>query len=238
MLHIAVINKSTAITNAEIEAMMPAFDRQLNRDLQSVWRVEPATFTFVQHGRKPRSGAWWLVFFDDSDQATDLAYHDLTNEGRPMSKVFVKTLYEDGASISVGATHEICEMAVDPWLNGVYQGPRNIFWSSEVCDPVEDDSYGYKIGKILVTDFVLPTWFGRQFGAGRQFDFMGHVSKPFEVLSGGYAQKYKHGRGWVQDTGRQAKGTKRATPARGSRRERRKRGWSNLKRSRARWDAH
>jgi len=57
-------------------------------------------------------GSWWLVFLDDSDQADALAYHDLTEDGLPISKVFVKTILADNASVSVGATHELCEMAV------------------------------------------------------------------------------------------------------------------------------
>ena len=55
-----------------------------------------------------------------------MAYHDLTNEGLPISKVFVKTLQADNASISVGATHELCEMAVDPWLNSAYQDRHGV----------------------------------------------------------------------------------------------------------------
>lgn len=77
-----------------------------------------------------------------------MAYHDLTNEGLPISKVFVKTILADKTSVSVGATHEICEMAVDPWLNSAYQDPQGVFWAGEVCDPVEDDQYGYQIGNI------------------------------------------------------------------------------------------
>lgn len=234
MLHIAVINESTAISDEEVEAMIPAFERQYNRDLQPVWSVDPATFAFRRSGTKPHDGAWWVVFLDNSDQADDLAYHDLTSEGLPLSKVFVKTLREDKASISVGATHEICEMAVDPWLNGAYQGPTNIFWAGEICDPVEDDSYGYEIGGVLVTDFVTPNWFALK-SVGPAIDFRGHASKAFEVLSGGYAQKYEHNRGWVQVTGHKAEGTKRATAAIGSRRERRHRGWSGWKPSKPNW---
>jgi hypothetical protein len=86
--------------------------------------VEPATFTFVPAGQAPAAGTWWMVFLDDSDQADALAYHDLTDEGLPISKAFVKSVLADKASVSVAATHELCEMAVDPWLNGAYQDPQ------------------------------------------------------------------------------------------------------------------
>ena len=110
------------------------------------------------------------MFLDDSDQADALAYHDLTNEGLPISKVFVKTIVSAKESVSVGATHELCEMAVDPWLNSAYQDPKGTFWAGEVADPVESDQYGYKIGAILVTDFVTPNWFAHQHAAPKAID--------------------------------------------------------------------
>jgi hypothetical protein len=220
MLQIAVKNEATAVSNTEVEEMLPAFDLQWNRDLQVVWGVEKAKFTFVT-GRLP-ADSWWIVFLDNSDQAGALAYHDLTNNGLPLSKVFIKTILADKASVSVGATHEVCEMAVDPWLNGAYQDMHGRFWASEICDPVEDDQYGYKIGNILVTDFVTPNWFSHPHAKGK-IDFKGHVHVAFEVLSGGYAQYYHPHHGWAQVTGHKARGSKRANAAEGSRRERRMR---------------
>src|ERR1700739_3677421 len=100
MLPIAVINESTAIADAEVQALLPAFSTQWNQDLNSVWGVGEATFAFSAKQQAPPAGAWWVVFLDNSDQANALAYHDLTNEGLPLSKVFVKTILDDKASIS------------------------------------------------------------------------------------------------------------------------------------------
>jgi hypothetical protein len=234
MLQIAVINEATAIADADVQKMLPAFDQQWNKDLQPIWGVEAATFAFVPKSQKPATGSWWLVFLDNSDQAGALAYHDLTNEGLPISKVFVKTLQADHAGVSVGATHELCEMAVDPWLNSAYQDLHGVFWAGEICDPVEADQYGYQIGGILVTDFVTPNWFGHQHAQGN-IDLKGHSRAAFEVLSGGYAQKFDPHRGWVQVTGSKAMGFQRAHAAEGSRRERRARQWTNWHRSEVSW---
>ena len=224
MPHIVVINESPSYGNAEVQAMLPAFTHQWNQDLRPIWGVDTAEFSFLAKGAKPASGTWWVVFLDDSDQAGALAYHDLTNDGLPISKVFVKTILADKASISVGATHEMCEMAVDPWLNSAYQDPKGIFWAGEVCDPVEDDSYAYKIGDILVTDFVTPDWFAHEHAKG-SIDFKLHAKTPFEVLSGGYAQKFDPQKGWQQVTGEKAMRSSwaRAQLPPGSRRERRTR---------------
>jgi hypothetical protein len=233
MLQIAVINESTAITDSNVQHMLPAFTQQWNQDLGQVWEVEAATFTFVPKGQAPAAGTWWVVFLDDSDQAGALAYHDLTNDGLPISKVFVKTILADHASVSVGATHEICEMAVDPWLNSAYQDLHGVFWAGEICDPVEDDQYGYQIGDILVTDFITPNWFAHQYAHGA-IDFKDHASAAFEVLTGGYAQQWDPHRGWHQVTGAKAVQSQRATAPHGSRRDRRVRHWQSWERSFAR----
>src|SRR5438105_14631292 len=114
MPQIAVMNESTVMSDADVQKMLAAFDQQWNKDLAPVWGVDAATFTFVPKNRMPAAGSWWLVFLDNSDQAGALAYHDLTNHGQPISKVCVKTLQADHASLSVAATHELCEMSVAP----------------------------------------------------------------------------------------------------------------------------
>jgi hypothetical protein len=234
MLQIAVINEATAIGDNEIQNMLPAFTQQWNKDLQAVWGVEDANFQFLPAGQAPPAGSWWVVFLDNSDDPRALAYHDLTNDGMPLSKVFVKTILADNASVSVGATHEICEMAVDPWLNSAYQDPDGVFWAGEICDPVEDDQYGYMINGVLVTDFVTPNWFAHKNAQGN-IDLQGQATAPFQILSGGYAQKFDPASGWQQVTGQKAMSSRRAKAAHGSRRERRARGWKRLQRSEVSW---
>ena len=223
MPHIAVINRSTVVTARAVDAMVRAFEKQWARDLRPIWGVDEASFTVVRPGREPRRGAWWLVFLDDTHQARRLAYHDLTSEGRPISKVFARTLLRRNASVSVGASHELCEMAVDPWLNGAYQDDNEVFWAGEICDPVQGDRYSYRIGGTSVSDFVTPEWFGHAH-RGARVDFTRHAKRSFHVLPGGYAQRYEKRRGWVQVHGATTAKTERRPPVSGSRRERRARG--------------
>jgi hypothetical protein len=230
MLQIAVINESTAIADSDVQAMIPAFSSQWNNELNVVWGVGAAQFSFIPKNSPPPPAGWWVVFLDDSDQAQALAYHDLTDQGLPISKIFVKTIQADKASVSVGATHEICEMAVDPWLNSAYQDSQGTFWAGEVCDPVEDDQYGYEIGGVLVSDFVTPNWFGHQHAVG-DIDYRRKTSQAFQVLTGGYAQKFDPQSGWQQVTGALAQKSRRAKAQRGSRRERRARTWKSWTKS-------
>src|SRR5262249_31056630 len=66
---------------------------------------------------------WAVVFLDDADQPGALAYHDLTPEGLPLSKVFVRTTIQNGDLVSVSASHELVEMLVDPAINMMTTGP-------------------------------------------------------------------------------------------------------------------
>jgi hypothetical protein len=230
MIDILVINESTAISDAQVQAMIPAFQTQWNRDLAPVWELEQAQLAWADKALPHPASSWWVVFLDDSDQANALAYHDLTSRGLPISKVFVKTILGDRASVSVGATHEICEMAVDPTINLAAQDEGGTFWAYEVCDPVEDDRYGYGVGGILVTDFVTPAWFGFK-NAGGALDFQRHATAPFQVLENGYAQRFAGGE-WTQVNGSRvaAAAKQRAVkPPEGSRRLRR------MKKDRSKW---
>jgi hypothetical protein len=221
MINISVINESTVYSEAEALATMHALQSQWNKNLAPVWHLDQATFSYLGKGNTPPAGAWWVIFLDDSDQAGALAYHDVTNDGFPLSKVFVKTILADNSSVSVGASHECCEMAVDPTINLAAQDTSGVFWAYEVCDPVEDDQYGYEIGDVLVSDFVTPAWFGFASSSGKALDRQGHVTAAFEVLSGGYAQN-NNGGGWQQVTGKHAAMVRRVMyPSKGSRRERR-----------------
>lgn len=234
MTQIAVINESTAMADAAVIEIMAALQTQWNRDLSPVWEIDQAEFTFVPKGQTPDPKAWQVVFLDDSDQAGALAYHDLTNAGLPLSKVFVKTILSDNSSVPVGASHECCEMAVDPTINLAAQDASGTFWAYEVCDPFEDDQYGYEINGILVSDFATPAWFGFANSAGMPVDFMKHGTAPFQVLTGGYAQKFDPASGWTQINGAsvrmQAKKHVIAAP-KGSRRDKRSRGAVSFQKS-------
>lgn len=219
-INISVMNQSTVVTDDGVKSMIPALQTQWNRDLAPVWNLEPMSMTFIEKTGVPDHADWWMVFLDDSNQAGALAYHDLTSAGMPLSKVFCRTILGYRESISVAASHELCEMAVDPTINLAAQAPNGRFWAYEVCDPCEDDRYAYDIDGVLVSDFVTPNWFKPRAEAGKLFSFKGNVIREFDVLPGGYAQYFNPQRGWQQVLGHDAKGSA-VTAEVGSRRERR-----------------
>jgi hypothetical protein len=113
---ISVLNPSTTMKDSEVEALLPAMQTQLHRDFLPAWNIQ-AKLEFVPKGHHPAAGTWWLSVLDNSDQAGALGYHDITNEGLPLGKVFAGTDLANGFSVSVTFSHELLEMLADPEIN-------------------------------------------------------------------------------------------------------------------------
>src|SRR2546425_12583008 len=117
-----------------------------------------------------QKGAWALAFLDRADVANALGYHDLTPDGLPLSKVFVKSTLDAGQKVSVTACHELAEMLVDPAINLAAAGPGNAFYAYETADAVEEVEF--TIDGIAMSDFVYPAWFeGFRKSGSAQFDY-------------------------------------------------------------------
>jgi hypothetical protein len=193
---LAVENKSTVLTDKEVRAALPALQQQINYDFMPYWN-SGARLVWVQKGSVPPRGSWVLSILDDSDQAGDLGYHDVTADNTPLLKLFAKTDIESGASWTVTASHEILEAIADPWVNAAWQTSNTEFYALEVGDPVEADKLGYKIGNVLVSDFILPAWYVKGLKVAK-YDFAGHLKRPLQIATGGYASIFTSGKGWKE----------------------------------------
>jgi hypothetical protein len=224
---ISVMNQSTVLTDAQVQAAIGPLQIQVSRDFAPIWGVD-AELAFVPNGAAPEAGSWWLTFFDDSDQAGALGYHDVTAEGLPIGKVFAKSDLTNNTSWTVTASHELLEMLGDPEINMtiLVQPDANsgTLYAYEVCDACEDDQFAYEIDGAKVSDFVYPAWFQPSLTSAPQFDFQQKISAPLQLLPGGYigVLNVNSAAGWQQKT---AEGAAHAWQARarvGSRRERRR----------------
>ena len=225
---IAVINDSTVLTDAQVLQVVAPMQKQIDRDAGPVWGIS-ATLRFIPRGSQPSPDEWWLVVLDNSDQAGALGYHDLTDEGLPLSKVFAGSDITYRQSWTVTCSHELLEMLVDPNINLTVfdEGPVGArLYAYEVCDACEADQFGYEIDGVLVSDFVYPGWFESFRAKGStQFDYSKKVEIPFQLLPGGYigVNDIASGLGWTQimkqvaDAGYNV----RSVPPQGSRRQRR-----------------
>jgi hypothetical protein len=227
-IKVAVINASTVVADADVQAAVPALQEQVSRDFAAAWGID-AELSFVPSTAQPPAGLWWLSILDNSDQAGALGYHDVTADGLPLGKVFAATDQQYGNNWTVTASHELLELLADPEINlTVFVQPDNSsgrLYAYEVCDACEADTLGYSIDGTVVSDFVFPAWFesSRQPNS-TQFDFANQITAPLQLLPGGYIGIFDitTGQGWTQLTppGQPRRYSMRAQV--GSRRERRR----------------
>ncbi len=226
-IKVTIINACTVLKDSDIARIVPDLQTQVRRDFAPAWGID-ADLSFCPKGKAPPKNSWWLSILDTSDIAGDLGYHDFTGAGLPLGKVFAKSDLDNNTSWTATVSHELLEMLADPDINlcaTVHRGAHaNKLFAYEVCDPCEDDPYCYRIGKTLVSDFVLPSWFESYHHKGARYDFRGHIKEPFQLLSGGYISVYdiKAGGGWKQIDAEQATPSYHKRPRLGSRRDRRR----------------
>ena len=228
---IAVFNQATTPLGLDLDKLIAALQKFVTDYVAPVWGT-PARLARASGFRK---GAWAVALLDTADQANALAYHELTPDGLPLSKVFVKTIADAGASLSVAASHELVEMLVDPAINLLSLGPDpKAAYAYESADPVEAESLGFKVNGFLMTDFVYPSYFENFHKPNStKFDQRGKVTKPFQILPGGYQLVFKNGQ-WSQLTTSKAKAhALKAEDRRQHRSEERKIPLSGRRRSRA-----
>jgi hypothetical protein len=190
---IACINKAKVDLGVDFDKLIRAMQAFLDDFFVPVWGT-PAKLV---KATKDKPGAWTMVFLDDADDPTALGYHDITKDGFPLSKVFVIPTIKGDELVSATACHELAEMLIDPTANLWCDGPRGTYWGYEVCDPCEEETF--LVDGIAMSDFVWPAYFDlfrlkhpRKTRA--QYDQLNKITRPFQLLPGGYADIYRGGK--------------------------------------------
>lgn len=183
---IAIINKSSVVTTDELAAAIDAIQIQVTRDFAPEWGTT-AKLVVIDEPAEAEPDAWFVFIVDNTDQDGALGYHDVTDKGIPVTKVFAKTDQKYGLNWTVTLSHEVLEMLGDPNINLLVLHDRKLY-SYETADAVEDDEMGYLINGVRVSNFVFPSWFEDFWKPDQvRFDYCGAVSRPFEIAPGGYA---------------------------------------------------
>lgn len=180
---IAVYNHASMPLGLDLAALVTAMQAYIDTAVGPAWNVSAS----LHVASDPVAGEWGMVFLDDADSPGALAYHD-EESGAPLAKVFVRTIQQNNVSLSVSASHELVEMLVDPLCNLYAPASQpTLLYAVEAADAVEDDSLGFQVGGMLMSDFVYPAWFDPSAAASSKFDHRGVITRPFELHSGGYA---------------------------------------------------
>ncbi|MGZ5874028.1 MAG: hypothetical protein ACXWKP_18155 [Bradyrhizobium sp.] len=188
-VRIACINKAETGLGVPLAQLTAALQKCYDEHFLPVWGYPVKLY----NTDKPKPSDWQFIYFDTADQAGALGYHDLTEKGQPISKIFVKTTLDDHQLVSVTACHELFEMVIDPIANLWAQATNRTEYAYEMCDPVEEDTF--KVNGIEMSNFLHPAWFEPfKHPPGTKFDHLGLLKKPFSMTKGGYMIIRRNGR--------------------------------------------
>lgn len=192
-IKVALVFENTEDPHCGLTGLAAALQRQANEHAGPAWGLPPIE---VYPSARVSPGHWGLVLLDDADQADALGYHEVTDVGLPLGRVFVRPTIAVGDKVPVTASHELLEMLIDPGCQLGAQDGDGSFTALEIADPVQEDSYA--IDGVPVSDFVYPAWFQSFRAAGAtRFSHLGTVDRPFQLAPGGYVSVFQWGR-WTQ----------------------------------------
>src|SRR5215471_3929300 len=134
---VACVNQATVGLGVPFDKLTAALQKCYDEHFLPIWGYQLKLYNTTT----PKASDWRMIYFDDADTAGALGYHDLTDKGQPISKVFVKTTLADNQLVSVTACHELFEMAIDPIANLWAEAADGTEYAYEMCDAVEEDTF-------------------------------------------------------------------------------------------------
>ncbi len=192
---IALVSEvKSGVTIADVTRVAAALQAQVATDLAKLWKVQATVSAFATLEDVPL-GHWPVILTDKN--LGDAAGVHMDKDGQPYALVDLSD------SWSLTASHECCEMLVDPFGSRKVAGPAlapaattaaqasarrpHVEYLLEVCDPCEDARYAYEVNDgVLVSDFYTPQYFDRARASGVRYSCTGAISEPRQVLEGGY----------------------------------------------------
>jgi hypothetical protein len=192
--NIVIIDQTKEIDTGLLSSAAVALNIQVTQHLPKYWSGINANVSSAPSiGALPANS--WPVFLVKSLPPGEGGFH-MDKHNQPYAKVIASPA---DASWTIDASHEIIEMLVDPNGNrmqtsqaiaihgdGVVDADGTFDYLVEACDPCEADNFAYDIQGIEVSDFITPDFYDAGVRTGTQYSYMGHVTRPRQLLKGGY----------------------------------------------------
>ena len=181
-VNLALVSEVEGHDPSDVSRVAAALQRQATRDFAAVWGVS-ATIDALPRLEDVPVGYWPMMIVPDVRGAAGV---HLDKDGQPFA------LIEISDSWSLTASHEMLEMLADPFGNRLVPGRSlhpdqgRVEYLVEVCDPSEAAEFGYTVNDILMSDFYTPRFFDPDLDTGARYSFTGAITRPREVLRGGY----------------------------------------------------
>jgi hypothetical protein len=203
---IVIVDHTKSIDPALLHNAAAAIDIQVTQQLAKTWDGINASVSASQ-SLSAIQGDAWPVFLVKSLPPGEGGYHQDKNN-QPYAKIIASA---EDPSWTIDASHEICEMLVDPYgsrMNssqairiegdGVVDAPGTFKYLVEACDPCESNRFAYEIQGIAVSDFITPNYYDPTSTPGTLYSFRGNITRPRELLKGGYISFIDAGGAWQQ----------------------------------------
>jgi hypothetical protein len=182
--YVALVADPNDVPTNDLAVVAAALNVQVTRDLGPLWGITASVTPFASPADVP-VGMWPIIIKRNVLPAGE-GYHQDKDHNQPYAIVE----YQEDCRWSHPASHECCEMLVDPSGNRMVagtspDGKRRVLYCLEVCDPCQDSAYAYFINGIRVSDFITPAFYQPIGTRGLLADFAGKISRPHGVLPNG-----------------------------------------------------
>ena len=191
--NVIVVNKS-GLDLKVINPVINAINLQL-REVKNVWHADG--FVGVVEDGTPVPPEHYIVeLVPKIDDPTLGGIHYFNERGNVFATVPVQgPNLNDGSGRrvpwSLALSHEVLEMIVDPYGDRTQEadaivGEGKVSYLKEICDPCQHLMFAKEINGHLVSDFYTPEYFEK--GAWNKGPFSAYksITKPLEILPGGY----------------------------------------------------
>jgi hypothetical protein len=184
--HVALVSESNRAKMNDLLRVSAALQKQASRDLAPIWEISATVDAFAKLDDVP-DGYWPMIIKDNIGY--DAAGIHMDKDGQPFALISAADSVDQW---SLTASHEMCEMLVDPsgdrqaTSDSPMTGQGRVSFLVEVCDPSEAADYAYSSNGILVSDFYTPNYFDPVTASGVRYSYTGAITAPRQVLRGGY----------------------------------------------------
>jgi hypothetical protein len=183
--HVALVSQTSHVGLDQLAIAAAAIQKQITRDFGPIWQISADVAAFGKLSDVPL-GYWPIILRDDIREQGAQGIHLNRRNGQP----FALVQFSDNWTLTT--SHECLEMLADPSGNRVQAGNSikpgqgRVEYLVEVCDPSEAAQFAYSANGVLVSDFYTPNFFAPVAASGVRYSFTGAITRPHQVLDGGY----------------------------------------------------
>lgn len=215
---VAIIDETKKINFNDLKDVAAAIQIQVSTDVKPIWDVDAEVVAYQRESDIPYHA--WKVYIKDKLDIDVYGYHYVDDNGKP----YAVLKYRDDWTLTL--SHEIVEMLCDPYGDRLMSS-ENFFCCQdcadgkgecesilpaevngvkevlvEVSDPSQSANFGYYVTvgsrKVLLSDFYYRTYFTDvRAVAGHKYSHTGAITRPKQILEGGYISfKNRSGEWW------------------------------------------